>query len=71
VSPTPVGIAFWPVVLAHAGLAAWCAAGQLDVRDGVIRPSVRADQSRIPVTGKFSDEMWATSRWLNWIGFIK
>ena len=22
----PVGIGFWPVVLAHAGLAAWCAA---------------------------------------------
>ena len=22
----PVGIAFWPVVLAHAGLAVWCAA---------------------------------------------
>jgi hypothetical protein len=28
-SPTPVGIAFWPVVLAHAGLAAWCVAGLL------------------------------------------
>jgi len=26
-SPTPVGIAFWPVVVAHAGLAAWCIAG--------------------------------------------
>jgi hypothetical protein len=24
---TPVGIAFWPVVVAHAGLAAWCVAG--------------------------------------------
>ncbi len=23
-SPTPVGIAFWPVVLAHTGLAVWC-----------------------------------------------
>ena len=23
-SPMPVGIAFWPVVLAHTGLAAWC-----------------------------------------------
>jgi hypothetical protein len=23
----PVGIAFWPVVLAHTGLAAWCIAG--------------------------------------------
>jgi hypothetical protein len=22
----PVGIGFWPVVLAHAGFAAWCAA---------------------------------------------
>jgi hypothetical protein len=27
VSPAPVGIAFWPVVVAHAGLAAWCVAG--------------------------------------------
>ncbi|HXC38820.1 MAG TPA: hypothetical protein VN667_07725 [Burkholderiales bacterium] len=25
--PGPVGIGFWPVVLAHAGLAAWCVAG--------------------------------------------
>jgi len=24
-SSGPVGIGFWPVVLAHAGLAAWCA----------------------------------------------
>jgi len=23
-SPTPIGIAFWPVVLAHTGLAVWC-----------------------------------------------
>jgi hypothetical protein len=23
----PIGIAFWPVVLAHTGLAAWCVAG--------------------------------------------
>jgi len=23
----PVGVSFWPVVLAHAGLAAWCIAG--------------------------------------------
>jgi len=26
-SLAPVGIAFWPVVVAHAGLAAWCVAG--------------------------------------------
>ena len=25
-SLTPVGIAFWPVVVAHAGLAVWCVA---------------------------------------------
>ena len=25
-SLAPVGIAFWPVVVAHAGLGAWCAA---------------------------------------------
>jgi hypothetical protein len=24
--PGPVGIGFWPVVLAHVGLAAWCIA---------------------------------------------
>jgi hypothetical protein len=23
-SPTPIGIAFWPVVLAHTGLTVWC-----------------------------------------------
>jgi formylglycine-generating enzyme len=26
-SLTPVGIAFWPVVSAHTGLAGWCVAG--------------------------------------------
>lgn len=26
-SSGPVGIGFWPVVLAHAGLAAWCVTG--------------------------------------------
>jgi hypothetical protein len=26
ISPLPVGVAFWPVIMAHAALAAWCAA---------------------------------------------
>ena len=33
VSPAPVGIAFWPVVVAHAGLAAWCVAGVLALEE--------------------------------------
>lgn len=33
VSPAPVGIAFWPVVVAHAGLVAWCVAGVLALEE--------------------------------------